>query len=716
MMKKPCSNLRSLIFIPLFVGTLVLGGCGDGSSENTDPGNTVNTVKIHIEEKGIFRVSVTDLESAGMDLRGKDLRQLHLSLRGVPQSLFISLGETFEGIEFYGRESDSLYSSQNIYILELGAEASEYTNLINNEIGNRTFAEDGADTVYPASIHLEENMLYFPQVVDYDHWFWLSATGGQSYTIPINLGEIAPGSGHLRIGLWGNTETSEDPDHHLIAQINSQIIFDLTWDGKGEQILDATIPGNVLVEGENQMFLNFPADTLASVEVNWINWIEVDFPRYAVAQSDSLQFETGEQVLFLSGFNGKVEILDITGGDLVDIVYMAESAGDGFSFSGQAGHLYYAVGSDGYRFPSLITPLTQVPNLKTSTYEVDYAVIGPENLLPPVNELLAYRAEQGLRVMSIPLLAIYDQYNYGFPEPEAIKNFLIYASQSWAVSPRYVLLVGDASYDPRNYLMQSFMYQLPTFLVQTVFGGQAASDFPFTDVNGDRMPDLALARVPASTINEVQTFVQKTIEYEVRARQSNDQFNILAIADGQEASFRADAQFFLDEIGNNIYTQLFAPEAGAVGSNEAIAGYFEDDYSVVAYFGHGSVLMWGKDQLFTSQNAMNLSNSEYPVIINMTCLTGLFTHPTSESITEAFLFNPSGGAVAVIAPTSLTLPSDQRFLSEPLARELTNGQMARLGEIFLAVQRQVISDTVGIQDVLNTFILFGDPALILDQR
>ena len=48
---------------------------------------------------------------------------------------------------------------------------------------------------------------------------------------------------------------------------------------------------------------------------------------------------------------------------------------------------------------------------------------------------------------------IADEFGHGQPSAEAIRSFLAYAYQSWArPSPRYVLLLGDASYDPRNFV------------------------------------------------------------------------------------------------------------------------------------------------------------------------------------------------------------------------------------------------------------------------
>ncbi len=122
--------------------------------------------------------------------------------------------------------------------------------------------------------------------------------------------------------------------------------------------------------------------------------------------------------------------------------------------------------------------------------------------------------------------------------------------------------------------------------------------------------------------------------------------------------------------------------------------------------------MWGKDKLFTVEDVLTLAdNQSPPVVVNMTCLTGLFTHPKAESLAEVMLWKADGGAVALLAPSSLTLPGDQSYLSDALVDALFSNPDARLGEIHLNARRQVPSDSSGALDVMNTYMLFGDPAL-----
>ena len=98
-------------------------------------------------------------------------------------------------------------------------------------------------------------------------------------------------------------------------------------------------------------------------------------------------------------------------------------------------------------------------------------------------------------------------------------------------------------------------------------------------------------------------------------------------------------------------------------------------------------------------------------MMTMTCLNGLYTHPEIESLAEALLWQEDGGAIAVLAPTSLTQSLDQRFLNQAIVDTFIEDRKLALGDILLASQRQIPIDNPGAYEVMLTFLLFGDPAL-----
>jgi hypothetical protein len=311
--------------------------------------------------------------------------------------------------------------------------------------------------------------------------------------------------------------------------------------------------------------------------------------------------------------------------------------------------------------------------------------------------------------------AIYDQFGDGSPEPQAIHEFINHAAKSWQPAPRYLVLVGDASYDPQNYLGFPQANQLPAYLINTEFGGETSSDTGFAQLNDDPWPDIATGIIPARTPDQVSSYVNKVLQYEKDLPPVTEPMSLLAIADGQDPAFKADAQGFLDLFpSDRFHAELFAPPAGAADAQQKIIDLFNQDFPLIAYFGHGSIDMWGKDKLFTTQAVAQISHLEhYPILFNFTCLTGLYTHPKVDSLTEALLWQPDGGAIAVLAPSSLTLPYDQGFLSRSLAQLIIDDPTATIGEMHLNARRQTPVDNNGGLDVMRTFMLFGDPALRL---
>lgn len=72
--------------------------------------------------------------------------------------------------------------------------------------------------------------------------------------------------------------------------------------------------------------------------------------------------------------------------------------------------------------------------------------------------------------------------------------------------------------------------------------------------------------------------------------------------------------------------------------------------------------------------------------------------------------------MAVLAPTSLTLPGDQSFFSQALFQALFQERIPTLGQAIVRAKRQTPADSAEGRDVVETFTLFGDPALRLAGR
>jgi hypothetical protein len=692
-------------------------------------------VKIKIDREGIYRINLDEIGLAEPSRSGDTLSGLILTNNGQKQPAWFD--ERSNSLEFYGRPGESRYTDDNIYWLSLAADDDSNpdhpaTNLqlepdqtespAASEIDLAVFPTDS----FAAQLRLEENQVYNPLATDGDRWFWALLPAPVKKEYGFELKNIVPGPGRLWLRVWGSTDAPSSPDHHLRIRINSAAIVDDAWDGKGEYLIAADIPANTLVEGQNQLEIELPGDSGAAADLIYLDWIELTYPNPWIANGDELSFVSPGGSVSIQGFSGLAAIYDIT--DPENVMRVAESADPATDFASQAGHRYFVVGPQGYRQPKAIERPDGAIDLLATENAYDYVAIGPPDLLAPLQPLLALREAQGIKTLAVPLHAIYDQFSYGQADPQAIRSFLAYAGQRWSQAPEYLALVGDASYDPKGYITAPEANRTPTFFVQTIHGGETASDYGFSvpgdapwrpgEDGGQNLPEVAVGRIPARTPEQVSAYVQKVISFEQREGTDSEfddwQNRVLAIADGSEDYFRMDAQNFLNKFTGDYPAELLAPSNGEQGINQTIIQKINQGVGLAAYFGHGSINLWGKDRLFSTEDVPNLDNQDkLPIILNFTCLAGLFTHPKVESLAEAFLWQPTGGAIAVLAPTSLTLTEDQAYLSDAIADELVDNPGGRLGDLLTKARRRVLSENPSDTDVLFTFLLFGDPAIKL---
>lgn len=698
-------------------------------------------VKLAVTESGLYELRSADIEGTGLQVPLGTSVRLHS--RGRLQPVWVDRSGLEWSLFFYGQASQSRYASENIYWLEwsgfgvpdpapdhmatLAASAPEIDLPL--PATPPPAAPLSADTYWAVAAD-EQNRTYNPQVESGDHWLWQAMPAPFEESFPLHLNALAPGPARLRVMVWASTAGPVDPDHRLVLRVNGQEAGSVAWDGKGRYTAVFDLPQGLLQEGENLVTLLAPGDTGAAADITFLDRFELEYPRRLVAEGDRLAFTSPGGPHHLQGFSGPVRIFDVT--DPEAALRVEPEDEQGLLFTGQAGRHYLVVGPQGSLRPVWVAAPSLLPNLELRFNGADYVAIGPPDLLAALQPLLDWRRSQGLAVASIPLQAVYDQFNGGMVEPQAIRRFMQVAAANWNPAPRFLLLVGDATYDPRGYLAPDEANRLPAFLIPTTFGGETASDFGFAhlsgpvwppqDANLPLQPDLAVGRIPARSPGQVTALVEKILAYEgppAAGESTSTEWRrrVLAISDPQDPSFDYDAQNFLNLFPAGFTTDLLSLAPGDPQANQQIRARLNQGDLLVAYFGHGSINMWGKDRLFSSEDVAGLANAgRLPVVLNLTCLTGLFSHPRAESLAETLLWQPGSGAVAVLAPTSLTLANDQSFLSRELVESLLADPEARLGEALLAARRQVPAVSPGSRDVLYTFLLFGDPALKLPSQ
>jgi hypothetical protein len=339
-------------------------------------------------------------------------------------------------------------------------------------------------------------------------------------------------------------------------------------------------------------------------------------------------------------------------------------------------------------------------------------VIAPAAFLVAAQPLLARRQDQGLSVKGISFEEITSQFGHGRPSAEAIREFLAHAFHNWsAPSVRYVLLLGDSSYDPRNFTGLNHGAPLPALWVKTSYLW-TSSDPTLGAVNGeDGLPDLAIGRLPAANLEEAYSLVHKVLAWEDGARDLGGK--AILVADNPDAAgdFEADVADIKASVLEGRETKTLLVRQLGPRTRPQILAAFDEGASLLSYVGHGGPAVWASENVLNSWDPPKLlAQSGQPLMLTFSCLNGYFVAPNYDSLAEAFLKAEGRGTIAAFSPSGLSLDGPAHRFHKALMAEIVGGEHRRLGDAVLAAQAAYAE--MGIMpELLAVYHLLGDPGM-----
>ena len=706
--------------------------------------------KVLVNQTGIYQLTYASLQSAGLPVDTLDPRTFRLfdgGHGGAEVALWV-VGEddgrfdAGDEIRFYGRAVDTIYTSTNVYWLTYG----EGSGL---RMSNRSGAPTGNGTVptqFRDTIHLEENHLYSsgaPMAAGVDHWYWnyvrsanhVPASSDYVFTLP----PLASGSftATLSYLLYSASSYPANPDHHLQMSINGQQIYDNTWDGIALLSGTIAISQSLLSPMTNTITLDVPGDTQATVDLIYVNWFEVAFQRTHDAQGQYFEFAqdtSGPWEYHLTGVAASSPLIfDITNPQQPVLITGATAQANGLTFDVQfedavATPRQYAVAADSQILTPLSVALDTPSTWKTPDNGADYLIITHADFKDAVQSLATHRANQGLRVQTVDVQDIYDEFNGGLMSAEAIRDFLAYAYTNWQLpAPTYVLLVGDGTYDMRNYLGTGAATYIPPYLeLVDPWLGETASDNRFVAIVGsDTLPDMAIGRLPVNSVAEATNIIDKILTYETNPPPGDWTRKALFVSDNypdsagnfyllsDQATFHVPSTYTITKV---YYGQ--APYTDAAATRTAIVDAINVGQMFVNYVGHSSITNWAGETIFrTAYEVPSLTNGgKLPVMLPMTCYDGYFHHPSYTSLEEALIRRNGGGSIAGWASSGLGIAHGHDYLNRGFFDALFCdgvGRVDRLGLATMAGTLYLYTSISPYRDLLDTYNLLGDPALRL---
>lgn len=682
---------------------------------------SAQSLKITALPDAMVAIPIGRLEPFGFDPSSP--AEWVLSFRGHVLPFWI-LGDDQPKLIFYSPPTRSLYWGENVLLLQprssfdLTADPGLSDWLQQPEWSAINFGQAKPTTgAVLGYLFFEQDRIYQP-AAEGEHWFWQRLVNGQMQEWVVNFESPPLGEVLVRLSLYSASEAPQRPDHVLQVTVNGTPLRKLFWDGRGYRKEDLAAPAGLFRKGENRLELSVPELEEVPAQMVYLDKIEIYSWQNFPVQADQSKFlaKDESELVAMENFGRDYWIWRLDNPLQPEKLEREERASAAVEYRG-----YLYVSRRGFQAPSDLRPIRRETEPTQGESDTEYIIIGAEDLLRPLRPLLDLRRNEGLVVKTVEVEEIYAQF-YGFSEPQSARAYLARAARSYP-SLRYGLLVGDATYDPKQNVTSAALNRLPTFFIETTFGGQTSTELPFALLTQENLEfldtearfelNLAVGRLPASSPEQVRRWVSKVIEYE-RGEKRPKANTLLAVADPYEAYFAQEASEFIRLWDSEVRGELFSPTPGELGTSQAIQRYFGQEFQMIAYFGHGAIDLWGKDEIFSAREAATLAGqASYPLVLSFTCLTGYYIHPEVMSVSEALLWNSEGGAILVIAPTSLTLASDQSFLWKAWVESYRSGAGGRIGDVWVSALSRVQLQNKGVREVVATYTLFGDPAMTL---
>jgi hypothetical protein len=704
------------------------------------------TALLELSEPGIYQVGYEDLNGLGFAAANPNALRL---LRGGQEVAYQWLGDSdldFEATEsliFYAEPRFSRWTAVDVYRLE-----------VDTVLGKRMTARSADPSGLPDGTAyveqlFEENETYMPDSLrghlptgrDGDRWVWrqLVRPGDDSTSVSFDLTAVKT-TAAAEVTLWfnGYTFDAPDPDHRVRVTVNGQLLGTVQWEGATAHEVTLSIPAGVL-QTNNTLSLRLPGISGVSQEGCWLDAFSVRYARSSAEIGTGLIFEGA--VVRQAYSVGLGDALGLRAYDVTDplqpqLLTDVQTSGNTVEIGDPTGgrpRRYAIAGASGLRAPDRIRGKDDVWrfNLGGEPDGADMLVITHPDFESALDPLVAQRQAQGLSVAVANVLGIYDVWGDGRHDPQAIRAFIADAYDSWDPQPTYVLLVGDGSFDPRQYLPGSPETFIPPYLADVdPWAGEAAADNRYVCVDGgDALPDMLLGRLPVETLQEAEAMVSKGAAYEVEPGLRRWNRRVVLAADdadgGGDFPALADSHAGDRVPGSYRLTRYYCtegsplvsdcPPARAQQIHDSLLGAWNNGALLIGFVGHASWQQWAVPVYLHLDDLPSFDNqARAPVVVGMTCFTSAFQRP-EPTLDEGLVTRAQGGAVATWGGTGLGLTTGHGLLSEGFFDAVLVDEVATVGEAELA-GKLYLAPAPYSQELLDTFVVLGDPALMLNRE
>ncbi len=366
--------------------------------------------------------------------------------------------------------------------------------------------------------------------------------------------------------------------------------------------------------------------------------------------------------------------------------------------------------------------------------DVDFVILTYEGFMSQAQRLKDFHTvnDPDLNILVTTPETIYNEFSCGAKDITAIRDFcrMLYWDSSRPI--KYLLLLGDCSYDYKN--RTEIVDFVPTF--ESVPSLQMGNTFVTDDYFGfmddlegsidSSISDIGIGRFVVQTEEQASQMIDKIERYvELNDNTMNPWRNVVTFFTDDEAGFVRSAEDILsglkdvggenvviDKIYLDAYNQINSP-GGQIAPevNAAINSRMEKGTLVLNYVGHGGEVQLAEEKILQRKDVDSWRNAPmYPLMITGTCEFSRYDDHTRTSLGEYAFLNQYGGMIAMFTTSRVTYGDQNKAFIKGVYNNLlriVGEEHNRLGDVYR------MAKTTGYS-FEKRYVFFGDPVLRLN--
>jgi len=539
--------------------------------------------------------------------------------------------------------------------------------------------------------------------------------------------------------------------------INGQSPININIDAVTGNLMDAyakpAFSETAINSTTNTINLNYTFSAATSSSQGWLDWFEVQGRRTLILPiQDQLSFRDWSSVgpnkvveFIINNTSANTEVWEITD-PLQPLKMNLSLAATQSKFVNESNELkeYIAFAKNQLTSPIALGKIAN-QNLHQSS-SVDYLIISPNVFLSEAQRLANFHQQQyrySVKVVSAE--QVYNEFGGGNINPIAIRNFIkMYydkARNDTTQRPRFVLLFGAGSYALKNsnsekknfipcYESNNSLDPLSTYTTDDFYALLKEEDDINTNATYENL-DIAIGRLPITSIYEAKTIVDKIIHYHAKESLGDWRNNLVFVADDKDANtFLNDAEKLSNKASSTnslfnstkIYVDAY-PLKTVLGNssspqvNQAIVEKFFAGNLLFNFSGHGNFQQLSAYAILSKQEAKLFNNpNKLPLLITSTCDFVPYDDPTKSSLGSNLLLNNANGVIGLLTTPRLVFATSNEVIHENFIKfaleKNSSSNYLSLGESFRKAKNYT---SLTFSDIINKrkFSLIGDPGIQL---